>query len=112
MRFTLKLGLTLVLALAVATLFAAGAADAKKGKELYTKSCVQCHGEKGEGKPAIEKLYGVKMVSLASKEAQSIADDQLTKQMLEGKGKMKPVKLSSVEAADIVAFMRTLAQQK
>ena len=59
MKLMLKLALVLVLALSLSLLYAAASGDAKKGKELFTKSCVQCHGEKGEGKAAIEKLFGV-----------------------------------------------------
>ncbi|MBZ5495504.1 MAG: cytochrome c [Acidobacteriia bacterium] len=109
MKLMLKLALVLVLALSLSLLYAAASGDAKKGKELFTKSCVQCHGEKGEGKAAIEKLYSVKMQPLSSKEAQSKSDEQLMKTILEGSGKMKPVKLSKVEAADVVAFVRTFA---
>lgn len=112
MRFMGKIAIVLGLVLSVSLLYAAGKGDVKKGKEVFTKSCVQCHGEKGEGKAAIEKMFSVKMQPLGGKEAQSIADEQLQKVVLEGKGKMKPVKLSSAEAADVVAFLRTLAQEK
>jgi cytochrome c len=112
MKFTLKLAFALVLVFSLSLLFAAGTGDTKKGKELFTTAkCVTCHGEKGEGKPAIGKMYNVTMQPLGSKEVQSLPDDQLQKVMLEGKGKMKPVKLTGAEAADIAAFVRTLAQK-
>ena len=111
MKFTLKLALVLVMVFSLSFLFAAGAGDAKKGKELFAGKCVTCHGDKGEGKPAIEKMLGVKMLPLGSKEVQIMPDDQLQKVMLEGKGKMKPVKLAGAEAANIAAFLRTLAQK-
>ena len=112
MKFIARIALVFVLALSVSLLFAAGSADAKKGKEAFTKSCVQCHGEKGEGKAAIEKLFGVKMQPLSAKEVQSMADDQLQKVILDGKGQMKPVKLAPAEAANVVAFIRTFATEK
>jgi mono/diheme cytochrome c family protein len=97
-------------ALSLSLIFAA-AGDAKKGKEIFTKSCMQCHAEKGEGKPAIEKMFSVKMKPLASTEVQAKTDDQIKKIIKEGSGKMKPVVLSEAEQADVVAFLRTLAQK-
>ncbi|MGA2261505.1 MAG: cytochrome c [Acidobacteriota bacterium] len=111
MKFSLKFALAVVLGFSLSLLFAAGTGDAKKGKELYAGKCVTCHGDKGEGKPAIEKVLGAKMQPLGSKEVQSMPDDQLQKVMLEGKGKMIPVKLAGSEAANIAAFIRTLAQK-
>jgi mono/diheme cytochrome c family protein len=111
MKFTLKLSLALVLVFSLSLLSAAGTGDAKKGKELFASKCVTCHGDKGEGKPAIGKMFNVTMQPLGSREVQSLPDDQLQKVMLEGKGKMKPVKLAGAEAADIAAFLRTLAQK-
>lgn len=112
MRFILKFAIVFVLVLSISLMYAAVAGDAKKGKDVFTKSCTQCHTEKGEVKPAIEKMFSVKMNPLGSKEIQSMADDQLQKVILEGKGKMKPVKLNKAEAADVVAFLRTLAAEK
>jgi len=112
MKLSLKLALVLVLVICVSLLFAAGKGDAKKGKEIFTAKCVQCHGEKGEGRPAIEKMFSVKMRPLSSKEVQSKTDEQLQKEVLDGNGKMKPVKLAQAEAADVIAYTRTLAAEK
>jgi mono/diheme cytochrome c family protein len=86
---------------------AAEKGDAAKGKELF-KRCSACHGDSGEGKEAIAKLFGVTMHALSSKEVQSLNDAALKKIILEGKGKMIPLKLSDTEAEDILAFLRTL----
>jgi cytochrome c553 len=110
MRNFRKLALVLGFGLSLSLIFAA-AGDAKKGKEIFTKSCVQCHAEKGEGKPAIEKMFSVKMKPLASAEVQAKTDDQIKKTIKEGVGKMKPVVLSDADQADVVAFLRTLAQK-
>jgi mono/diheme cytochrome c family protein len=112
MRFSLKLALVLALVLSVALLYASGPGDAKKGKELFANKCTTCHGDKGEGKPTIEKVLNVKMRPLSSKEVLSKSDEQLKKNLVEGNGKMKPVKLADSEAADILAYLRTLAQGK
>ncbi len=86
---------------------ATGNGDAAKGKEVF-KRCAACHGDSGEGKEAIAKMFGVKMPALSSKEVQSLNDAALKKVITEGKGKMQPVSLSDPEAEDVIAFLRTL----
>jgi mono/diheme cytochrome c family protein len=82
--------------------------DVAKGKELFEKHCAVCHGTGGEGKEAMAKVFGVKMPVLGSKEVQSQDDAALKKIVLEGKGKMKPVALSTQEIENVIAFLRTL----
>jgi cytochrome c len=108
MKFTAKVVLVLLVVLSLSLFAMAQAGDAKKGKDLYTSKCLTCHGEKGEGKPAIAKMFGVTMLPLASKEVQSKSDADLVKVILEGKGKMKPVTVTKTEATDIVAYLKTL----
>ncbi len=98
------LGPALILSLWI---FAAEKGDAVKGKEIFSR-CSVCHGESGEGKEAIGKMFGVTMPRLGSKEIQSLDDANLKKVITEGKGKMKPVNVSDQEAADVIAFLRTL----
>ena len=84
-------------------------AAAAQGKELYTSSCLKCHGASGEGKGAIAKMLKVTMRNLSSKEVQAKSDAELTKVITAGQGKMKPVTgLSEAKAADDVAYLRTL----
>ncbi len=111
MKFAIKLALVLVVALSLSLLYATTPADKEKGKEIYTKSCQSCHSETGVAKPAIEKMFGP-MKPLGSKEVQSKTDEELVKNILQPTGKMKPVKLSATEAADVVAFLRTLGTAK
>jgi mono/diheme cytochrome c family protein len=111
-KFTLRLALVVVIACSLSLLLAVDKGDAQKGKAVYATKCATCHGDKGEVKPAIEKMFGVTMKALGSKEAQGMSDEQLEKEILEGKGKIKAVKVTKAEAADIVAYMRTLAQAK
>jgi len=96
----------------VSLLYASGQGDAKKGKGLFANKCVTCHGDKGEGRPVIEKIYNVKMRPLGSKEVLSKSDEQLKKNIVQGNGKMNAVKLTDSEAADILAYIRTLAPVK
>ncbi len=112
MKAAIKLALILVIVLSLSFLYASAPADKVKGKELYAKSCVSCHAETGVAKPAIEKMFSVTMRPLGSKEVQGKTDAELAKNMLQPTGKMKPVKLSEAEAADIVAYLRTLTPPK
>ena len=93
--------------LVIPLLLLAAGGNAAKGKEVF-KRCAVCHGDSGEGKEAIAKMFGVKMPVLSSKEVQSLDNAALKKVIVEGKGKMKPVSLSDSEAEDVIAFLRTL----
>jgi mono/diheme cytochrome c family protein len=88
-------------------MIAAGKGDAANGKTLFSR-CSMCHGATGEGNQAIASAYGVTMPVLGSKEVQALDDAALKKVIIEGKGKMQPVKLSGAEMDDILAFVRTL----
>lgn len=96
------------------TLLAAGsigvlsAADAQAGKAVYDKSCKMCHGVDGKGNPAIAKALNVTLKPLGSAEVQAKSDADLKKDSTQGTGKMKPVKLSDAQAADVVSYLRTL----
>lgn len=82
--------------------------DAAKGKDLYAKKCASCHGPAGEGKESVAKMLKVELRHLGSKEVQDKNDAALKKDTVEGVGKMKGIKITDQEAADVVAFMRTL----
>ncbi len=108
MKHWMKLGVVVVVALALPFL-ALGGGDAAKGKALYTSKCAACHAAGGEGKEAIAKMLKVeKMKPLSSHEVQEKKDAELKKDIVEGNGKMKPVKLTDEEAANVLAFLRTL----
>ena len=90
----------------------AAAGDAKAGQAVYTKTCKACHGAQGEGNPAIAKMLKVPIPPLSSPAVQSKSDDDMKKDIVAGKGKMQPVKtISSGEAQNVVAFVRTLAKK-
>lgn len=104
------LALTLLLVAATPAL-TAGKGDTAAGKTLFASKCASCHGANGEGKEAIGKMFKVEMKHLGSKEVQAKSDADLKKEITEGSGKMKPVKLSDEEAANVIAFIRTLAKK-
>ncbi|SRR5579871_97544 len=82
------------------------AADAAKGKDVYTASCKKCHGEGGNPPPAMTKAMGVK--ALNDKDVQAKSDAVLKKEVKEGFGKMKPVALSDADLDNVIAYVRTL----
>jgi cytochrome c2 len=107
MKFRLNFGITLGILIVPFFLFALQGGDVAKGKELF-KRCAVCHGDSGEGKEAVAKAFGVIIPDLGSKQVQSLDDAALKKIILEGKGKMMPVKMSDQETADVIAFLRSL----
>ncbi len=111
MRRWMSPGLTLLLLLASPVLLL-GAGDATAGKATYAKKCATCHGKQGEGKAAIAKMLKVKLRHLGSKEVQAKSDADLKKVITAGSGKMKPAKgLTDADVANVVAYVRTLAQK-
>jgi mono/diheme cytochrome c family protein len=110
--FILGFGLILTAALVWSPGLIAQQGDAGAGKALYTKSCAGCHGAAGEPKAALAKVLQVEMRHLGSKEVLAKTDAELRKDMLEGFGKMKPVKgLSDQDVSSVIAYMRGFAEQ-
>jgi mono/diheme cytochrome c family protein len=99
------LGLIAVFGLA---LTAGAAFNADTGKVVYQKKCATCHGPMGEGNPGMAKMLKVELKHLGSKEVQAKTDAEWKKIIAEGQGKMKAVKLTDEETANVIAFVRTL----
>ena len=92
--------------------FANGAADARAGKDVFAQHCVPCHGADAKGNAAVAKMMKVTIPPLGSKEVQALSDADLSKVITDGKGKMPAMKtLSSADVANVVAFIRSLAQK-
>lgn len=86
--------------------------DLTGGKLVYAKKCAICHGKQGEGKPAIAKMLKVELRHLGSTKVQAKSDADLRKDIVEGIGKMKPVKgLSDEDVASVIAYLRSLKQK-
>jgi cytochrome c553 len=83
-------------------------ADAAAGKKLYDAKCKSCHGADGKGNPAIAKTMKVEMKSLADAAVKGKGEAALKKATTEGAGKMKGVKLTDGEWADLYAHWKTM----
>ena len=108
MKIAIGAGLIVLLAITTAVLVAA---DTAKGKEVFVGRCATCHGQGGEGKEAIAKMFKVTMKSLAAREIQDKKDNVLKNVVLKGSGKMRPVAVSDLEATNVVAYLRTLVRK-
>ena len=108
----LEWGLILTVALVWSPSLIAQQGDAAAGKALYAKSCAGCHVVAGEPKAALAKALKVEMRHLGAKEVLAKTDAELRKDVLEGFGKMKPVKgLSDQDVNNVIAHMRGFAKQ-
>ena len=88
-------------------LLAAG--DAAKGKELFAKKCVMCHGADGAGAPAMKKKLGDTLKPLGGPEVQKMKDAELAKTFKEtANHKMVAKSLTDGEIDNLIAHIRTL----
>jgi cytochrome c6 len=91
---------------------AAGAGDANAGKAVYTSKCKICHGADGEGETGYAKAMGLHPAQLGSDAVQSKTDTELKKIILEGSGKMKPIKgLNDTDIDNVIAYVRTFRRK-
>ena len=86
----------------------AWAADAKAGQALYARACGSCHGPEGKPSAAVAKMLKVEMRELKTALG-SLSDEGIRKIVVDGKGKMAPVKgVSGAELDNLIAHLRTL----
>ena len=108
MRTLCRLIVTVIVVLA-ATHAPAHAADAAAGKELYLKKCKTCHGEDGNGTPAMLKTFGDKLQPLGSAAVQGLDDAALAKAFRAGARHGSVEKsVSDADLGNLIAFIRTL----
>jgi len=95
-------------AVALALVFALPAAAAPDGKALYSSKCAMCHGQDGAPKKMAEgsKAFGDPEFKKTATADSIVADTK------NGKGKMKPVKVTDEEAKVIADYILTLAPAK
>jgi mono/diheme cytochrome c family protein len=103
-----------MLVLMVALSFAAvcSAADTSAGKAAYDKACKSCHGADGTANPAMAKMLKVEIKDLGSAEVQGMSDEELSKIITKGKGKMPAVHSVTGKSVDeVVAYVRTFKKK-
>lgn len=89
------------------TLGAAG--DAAKGKELFTKKCVMCHGADGAGAPAMKAKFGAKLRPLGSAEVQKAKDPELVKAFRDAVNhKVIGKSIQDADLDNLIAHIRTM----
>jgi mono/diheme cytochrome c family protein len=107
----MKLVLTLIIAVFIASTTSLRAAD---GKALWDANCAQCHGKAGNADTKMGKTLGAKDLTSAEVQA-SFTDAQAATAIKDGvkengKTKMKAFgdKLSADDVKALVAYVRTL----
>jgi cytochrome c6 len=98
--------LTIVLVAAVVALLVAGSpAAAADGKALYDKKCAMCHGTDGTPK----KMAAGSKAFTSAEFKKDATESTIVSDIHEGKGKMKPVKMTDEEAKAIADYILSLA---
>ena len=83
------------------------AANPANGKAVYDKSCKMCHGADGTPNPAMAKSMNLR--DLKSDEVQALSDADIKSVIVNGKGKMRPMKsVSGSDAEDVGAYIHSL----
>ena len=100
----MKAGFAIAAAAAVLLVAVPAAADGADGKGLFEKKCAMCHGKDGV---ATKMAVGSKNFNDKAWKATANAD-AIVKGINEGKGKMKPVKVTPEEAKAIATYILSL----
>lgn len=88
-------------ALCSAALFGA---DAKAGKDVYDKSCKQCHGATGTPNAGMAKAMGIKDFTTTA-----FSEADIKTAVTAGKGKMKPVaSVTGASVDNVAAYVMSL----
>jgi len=85
----------------------------QRGIELYSLSCVICHGEEGMGDGVIGTFFTIKPANLTAANVQALSDGAIFLVISNGvEGRMPPLNenFSVRERWDLVNFIRTLAK--
>lgn len=92
-------------------LCAAPAHAQSTGETLFKSKCAMCHGPDGKGQVPMGKTLHAR--DLTSDEVQKQSDAELAEVITKGKNKMPAYgeKLSKVQIAELVAYIRELAKK-
>jgi mono/diheme cytochrome c family protein len=82
----------------------------ERGKALYRKHCVPCHGESGVGDGAMAKKLGYKPANLTLERLSQQTDGEIFWKVSKGRSPMPTFEkdLAERERWDLVSYVRTL----
>ncbi|MDH3239644.1 MAG: cytochrome c [Alphaproteobacteria bacterium] len=88
--------------------------DTRRGRAIFKRACVACHGKIGTGEGLLAHLFGISMMDFTQSEnMKQIGDENLMSMIRDGKGDYMPSWkgiLSDSEIADVAAYVRMLAR--
>lgn len=88
--------------------------DLERGKQLYERHCIQCHGAKAAGDGAAAAAMVAKVPDLRVGKLTSANQELMVVSVLDGKGPMPSFETSfdRYEARRLLRYMQTLADGK
>ena len=90
------------------------AGDTRRGRVIFKRACVACHGQIGTGRGLLAHLIQIPMMDFTKSEnMKKISDEDLLNIIREGKGDYMPSWkefLGDNEIADVAAYVRLLAR--
>ncbi|MHC4294812.1 MAG: c-type cytochrome [Planctomycetota bacterium] len=88
--------------------------DTRRGRAIFKRACVACHGQIGTGKGLLAHLIQIPMMDFTESEnMKKISDEDLLNIIREGEGDYMPswkVILSDNEISDVASYVRLLAR--
>lgn len=88
--------------------------DTRRGRAIFKRACVACHGKVGAGEGLLAGLLRISMVDFTESEnMQEISDEDLVNVIQDGRGDYMPSWkgiLSDGEIADVAAYVRMLGR--
>lgn len=88
--------------------------DTRRGRVIFKRACVACHGQMGTGKGLLAHLIQIPMMDFTESEnMKKISDEDLLKIIREGEGDYMPSWkgiLGENEIADVASYVRMLAR--
>ncbi len=88
--------------------------DTRRGRVIFKRACVACHGKNGTGRGVLAHLIHISMIDFTiSENMKSMSDEDLVKLIREGKGDYMPSwkgTLSDGEITDVASYVRLLAR--
>jgi cbb3-type cytochrome c oxidase subunit III len=88
--------------------------DTRRGRAIFKRACLACHGKIGTGEGLLAHLFGISMMDFTQSENMTqISDEDLVSVIRDGEGDYMPSWkgiLSDSEIADVASYVRLLAR--